>query len=132
MVALAVLVGVIVAIVAAVSGSGDATARRGSASGASGRPLPYAEDVAVTSCGPDSGGNLEATVSVTNHGSTTANYLIMVAMQTPDGARQFANQPVSVNYLGPGQRTVRQVPAVALPTGPYVCRVNNITRIVSP
>ncbi|MBL7501262.1 hypothetical protein I6A84_13160 [Frankia sp. CNm7] len=93
--------------------------------------LQHSEDVVITACAPDEAGWAAAAVTVTNHSSKASNYIITILMESPDGKTQIGTGLVSVSNLAPGQQSVEETSSLEDATGPYVCRVGDITRYAS-
>jgi|GEM_PF-2132150 len=58
-----------------------------------------------------------------------SNYVINIVMESPDGKTQIGTGLVSVNRLALGQQSAPQdASSLQSATGPYTCRVGDITR----
>jgi hypothetical protein len=83
-------------------------------------------------CGPDSLGQLDATLRVTNHSSKASNYMITVVFESPDGSTQLDSTIAAVNNLASGQKSDVEAPTLKdAPTGGFKCRVADVTRYAS-
>lgn len=114
------------------TGGGASTGSTSGATAASSKGPAHAEDVAIASCGNDDAGFAAAKVVVTNHSSKASNYIVTIAMESPDGKTQIGTALVSVDNLGPGQASAPQdASSLQTPAGMYVCKVASITRLAA-
>jgi hypothetical protein len=90
----------------------------------------HAEDVTITSCTADATtGYLAAAVTVKNNSSKTSNYIITIAFESKDGAKQLDTGLVAVNNLGSGQSSDQTAGGLkAAPAGGYNCKIADLTR----
>jgi hypothetical protein len=95
---------------------------------------PPGEDVTVADCGPaPDTGFMRATVDVLNHSSEPSNYIITVAFEADDGARQLATSTALVNGLGPDQTTNAETDSFQRPPGSveFSCSINQVQRFAA-
>ncbi len=89
----------------------------------------HAEDVAITACAADpTTGFADAKVTVTNHSSKTSNYAITIAFESQDGTTQIGTGLVAVSNLASGQQSPQDASSLVTATGPFTCKVADITR----
>jgi hypothetical protein len=86
--------------------------------------------VTITSCTADATtGYLAAAVTVKNNSSKTSNYIITIAFESKDGAKQLDTGLVAVNNLGSGQSSDQTAGGLkAAPAGGYNCKIADLTR----
>jgi hypothetical protein len=95
---------------------------------------PPGEDVTVAECGPaEDTGFMRATVDVLNHSSEPSNYIITVAFEADDGARQLATSTALVNGLGPDQTTNAETDSFQRPPEgvEFSCSINQVQRFAA-
>ncbi|WP_256790127.1 hypothetical protein [Frankia sp. AvcI1] len=89
----------------------------------------HAEDVTITACAADpTTGFAAAKVTVTNHSSKPSNYAITIAFESTDGKTQIGTGLVAVNNLAPGQQSPQDANSLTAASGPFTCKVADITR----
>lgn len=124
----------VAASVMALAASGDEKKSGNPVSG-SGGDHPALADVSVTKCAlPDNQfEGPEATLAVKNNSSKTSNYIITVAFESPDGAKQLDTGNANVQNLAAGQST--EVTATSLKEElrgqQFTCKVSDVTRLAS-
>ncbi|CAO5186465.1 conserved exported hypothetical protein [Frankia sp. AiPs1] len=111
------------------SSGGGSTSSSGSTSSKPASGPAHAEDVAITACAADPTTSFaEAKVTVTNHSSKTSNYAITIAFESQDGKTQIGTGLVAVTNLAPGQQSPQDANSLVAATGPFTCKVAEITR----
>jgi hypothetical protein len=118
-VALAVLLVVLLAVVLLAAAADDADDQR----------AREAADVDLAGCSTNGVGHMAAGVTVTNQSSKRSTYLIDVALESPDGARQLATLPIVVKGLEPGQVKEQEASTLTAPSGEFECRVSKVERL---
>ncbi len=137
---------IVIAIVASIASSGGKSGN-GTASpvgASSGAPaatsspkaagaIAHSEDIAISTCAADELGYANSKVVITNHSSKPSNYIVTIAMDTPDGKTQIGTGNAVVNNLAPGQASAAQDANTLMkaPAGGYVCKLASVTRYSS-
>jgi hypothetical protein len=89
------------------------------------------KDVTLSSC--TDGGELvgpQATVTITNHGKSSASYFVTVEFVSSDGGTQYGTGTAIVNGLAPGQNATADATSFAAgkASGSFKCRVTKVTK----
>lgn len=86
-------------------------------------------DVTLTKCAVDPGtGWPQATMTVTNHGTANASYLLTIAFQSKDGSTQYQSAQGTVQALAPGQKAAAMAEGLAPAPRAFACAVASVTR----
>ena len=81
---------------------------------------------------PDTIGFRAVTLTVTNHSSKRSNYIIEMAIESPDGKTQYDTSMAAVNNLEPGQTTTPAAfPITKTVPSDAVVNVKTVTRLAS-
>lgn len=110
----------------AIAAAGCQAGTQGSSTGSD--TFQHAEDVSIASCTPDTSGDLDAKVTVTNNSSKPSNYIITIKFVSADGKTQLDTSPVVVNNLDAGQTSNEDAFSATPATPGYQCQIADATR----
>jgi hypothetical protein len=113
------------------SGSTGGGSSKPSSGTASSGGHPAMKDVTVASCAADAAGDYAGSLSVKNNSSGRSNYVINVAFESNDGKTQLDTTIAFVNNLESGQSTTADATSLKTASGPYTCRVTDVSRLAS-
>ena len=86
-------------------------------------------DVKISRCAAVRvGGVMAASITITNHGSAAASYVVDVGFDSVDGARQIDTGVASATALAAGETTTVQATAGAATLPSFTCKVIGATR----
>jgi hypothetical protein len=74
-------------------------------------------------------GFMTASVTITNHGTNQASYLVDVAFQSSNGKQQYDSGVASAQDLAVGQSTNVVAAALRSVKGHFTCKITSVTRI---
>jgi hypothetical protein len=86
-----------------------------------------ARDITITTCGATDSGTYHATLTVTNHGSSTTSYMITIAFTSQDESRQFDTAVTFVNDLAPGQSASKEAISFKDAVSSFKCKLSSVT-----
>ncbi len=87
-------------------------------------------DAKVSSCSTDAAtGLMGATVTITNHGSDQASYLVDVTFQSVGGKQRLDSTVATAEDLAAGQTATVDARALTEPKGRFTCKITSVTRI---
>jgi hypothetical protein len=86
-------------------------------------------DVKISRCAAVRvGGIMAASITITNHGSAAASYVVDVGFDSVDGARQIDTGVASATALAAGETTTVQASGGAATVPSFTCKVIGATR----
>jgi len=86
-------------------------------------------DVKISRCAAVRvGGTMAASITITNHGSAVASYVVDVGFDSVDGARQIDAGVASATALAAGETTTVQASGGAATSASFTCKVIAATR----
>jgi len=86
-------------------------------------------DVKISRCaGVRVGGTMAASITITNHGSAPASYVVDVGFDSVDGTRQIDTGVASATALAAGETTTVQASGRSATSSSFICKVIGATR----
>lgn len=88
------------------------------------------KDVTLVACTKTDFGVPAVKLSITNHGSSMASYIVNVAFLTDNGSTQVDTAMAAVDDLAPGQTANPTTQAISIDSEPYdTCKITDVTRL---